>query len=214
MNTVEGIKKIYRGVFPDYPAELIKAIGNPKTLLDIGCGNDSLVKQLPKEVYRVGVDAFEPSLTKSRSKQIHDEYVLADIQKIRGLFPPKSFDVVLASDVIEHLTKTEGEQLLLDMERLARHKVIVFTPNGFLSQGEFENNQHQLHKSGWEENDFKKRGYEIIGINGLRLLRGEFASLKFRPRWVWQVISDLSQLAVRGCPKWAFQLLATKKVSG
>ena len=60
--------------------------------------------------------------------------------ELAELFPPTSFDVVVAVDVLEHLERTDGFDLLEAMEQLARQRVVVFTPNGFVAQGAREGN--------------------------------------------------------------------------
>ena len=205
------VSNLYYRILPDYRVELKKAIGDCKTLLDVGCGSSSPIKSFSNKLYCVGVDAFEPSIEKSKKEQIHNKYYKMDVLEIGKNFKPKSFDCVLASDLIEHLTKEEGFKLLEMMEKIAKKKVIVFTPNGFLSQGEYDNNPWQVHKSGWTVDEIKKRGYKIIGINGWKPLRGEFASVKFRPKLLWVIISDITQVFVRNNPKKAFQILCVKE---
>ena len=213
----QSIKKVaaavYRKIFTDYPKELEKAVGNCKTLLDIGCGENSPVRQFSKKLYCIGVDTFEPSIRKSKAEGIHDRYYKMNILKIGERFRLNSFDCVLASDLIEHLTKTEGLKLLGMMEKIASAKVIVFTPNGFLPQHGYDNNPFQLHKSGWTVGEMKKLGYRVIGINGWKPLRGEQASIKLRPKLFWQIISDLTQLLTRNRPEKAFQILCVKTAS-
>jgi len=76
----------------------------------------------------------------SKKKQIHNEYILADLRKLE--FKPKSFDAILCLEVIEHLTKEEGHDLIKKMEKWARKKIIITTPNGY------DCNPFQTHKSG------------------------------------------------------------------
>ncbi|MBI3037327.1 class I SAM-dependent methyltransferase [Candidatus Woesearchaeota archaeon] len=237
-------RSIYRKIFPSYGKELEKAVGSCKTLLDIGCGENSPIKQFSHRpasakqiglspiahsahrgiepmrrgseaasIYSVGVDASLPSIQKSKKESIHNRYFRANVMNIGERFKPDSFDCVLASDLIEHLTKTEGLKLLGMMEKIASVKVIVFTPNGFLPQQGYDNNPFQLHKSGWTVDEMKKLGYHVIGINGWKPLRGEQASIKLRPKLFWQIISDLTQLLTRNRPEKAFQILCVKSVN-
>jgi hypothetical protein len=57
------------------------------------------------------------------------------------------------------------------MENVAKKKIIIFTPNGFLRQDEYDGDKLQIHKSGWTVDEFKKLGYEVKGINGWKPLR-------------------------------------------
>jgi SAM-dependent methyltransferase len=181
------------------------------TLLDIGCGGGSPVKRFKQHLnYSVGVDAFLPSLWRSKSKQTHSEYVQANIQDISKIFLPKSFDCVLAFDVIEHLTKEQGTQLIDDMETLATRKVIIFTPNGYLPQKEVDGNPYQIHLSGWEVEEMKQWGYRIKGIHGYKLFLGEYSEPKWRPKLLWKSLSILTQRWVENRPNHAFQLFCVK----
>lgn len=207
---VAFLKKIYRKLFPNYENELNWAIGNSKSVLDVGCGFPSPIQKFSSRFYSVGTDIFLPSIEKSRAARIHSDYVQADVMDIDKHFPPNSFECVLASDLIEHLPKEQGDNFLKKVEDIAEKRIIIFTPNGFLPQQSYDNNPWQEHKSGWSVEDMEKRGYEVIGINGWKPLRGEFVKLKYRPRFFWQIVSDFTQLYTRKNPKAAFQILCIK----
>ncbi len=204
------LQKIYYRIFNNDEVELEKSLEGCRSLLDIGCGSNSPIKSFSKKFYCVGVDAFLPSIEKSKKQGIHDKYYNINVLDIGEKFEPNSFDCVLASDLIEHLTKEEGIDLLNMMERIAKNKIVIFTPNGFLSQGEYENNRWQIHKSGWTAQEMEKRGYRVIGINGWKPLRGEYAELRFCPKLFWLLISDITQIFVRNRPAMAFQILCVK----
>jgi hypothetical protein len=119
---------------------------------------------------------------------------------------------VISLDVIEHLERGDGMKLMDTMEKIARKKIIVFTPNGFLPQNAYDGNEWQIHKSGWSVKEMRKLGYKVIGINGLKWLRGEKSVLKFRPVLFWKIVSDFTQLVVKRKPGWAFQILCTKNL--
>lgn len=114
--------------------------------------------------------------------------------------------------VIEHVDKQDGNKLIDNMEASA-DKVIIFTPNGYLAQDKelVKRNPWQEHLSGWSVADFKKRGYKVYGVNGLKILRGERANIVWKPRIFWFIISELSQWIAVFFPRLAFQLLAVKK---
>ena len=121
---------------------------SPTSLLDVGCGANSPIKRFSSKIPRtVGVDGFLPSIQKSRTLQIHREYIHGELMSSLANIPSKSFDVVIAMDVIEHFEKEQGWIFLGELERIASKRTIVFTPNGFLHQGEYDENPHQLHRS-------------------------------------------------------------------
>jgi hypothetical protein len=74
-----------------------------------------------------------------------------------------SFDVIICSDVLEHLTKKDGHILIREMLRVASKQVIVFTPLGFMPQHMdspgidpwgFSEVELQTHLSGWDPEEF------------------------------------------------------------
>jgi len=189
------------------------ALGSARTVLDVGCGSSSPLSLLDRRFdHSVGVDGFAPSLEMSVARHIHDEYVQVDLLEISQRFDNRSFDCVIAIDVIEHFEKQKGVELLKKMERIAKERVIVMTPNGYLSQVEHSGNIHQRHLSGWQEKEMREMGYNVIGVHGWKSLRGEFAAPRFRPYALFNILSHLSQPFVRNRPGQAFHLLCIKDV--
>ena len=205
------IKKIYNKIFPQYINELEKVIDDCKNVLDLGCGSDSPIRSFSHKFYSVGLDIFKSNIIRSKQKNIHNKYYLMSVLDIDKRFKENQFDCVLASDLIEHLTKEDSEKLIKKMEKIAKKKVIIFTPNGFLPQKAYDNNKWQEHKSGWAINEMRNKGYKIRGINGLKFLRKEHAELRFKPYIIWKIISDITQFFVRNNPKHAFQILCIKE---
>jgi len=158
----------------------------------------------------VGIEANPPALAESRRNRIHDEYIEGDARRVE--LPPASFDAVMMIDLLEHLEPADGLALLGKAQRLARKKVIVFTPNGFVRQDEYGGNPLQVHRSGWTVEDLRGRGYRLYGIGGLKALRGDLA-IPRRPRVVTRPLANLTQPAVYRHPKHAFHLLAVKTLS-
>lgn len=207
---IGALKSIYHKVFPPYEYELEKAIGDCKTLLDLGCGYPSPIRAFSKKYFSVGVDLFEPDIEKSKKEGIHNKYVELGVMEIGRHFKEDSFECVLASDLLEHLDKEDGERLITTMENIASKKVVIFTPNGFVSQPGYGGNPWQEHKSGWTSEEMGSKGYRVVGINGLRSLRKEFAQLRLSPKVIWQPISDITQLIVKHAPRLAYAILCVK----
>ncbi len=184
---------------------------SPESLLDVGCGSNSPIQRFSSKIPKtVGMDGFLPSIEKSRAKNIHRQYIEGDLLQSLASTKSKSFDIVIAMDVIEHFEKDQGWKFLGELERIASKRVIVFTPNGFLPQGEYDDNPNQLHRSGWEIKEFIDRGYAVFGVNGLKWLKGEYGAPRFKPRWLANRISDYTQFITYSRPSLAFQLLAVK----
>lgn len=215
------LKKIDRMIFSSLSDHFIQTLerectgrGDCKTLLDIGCGKCSPIYRFSTKIdYTVGVDVFEPAIEESKKLKIHNEYKTIECKGIDSAFQKDSFDCVCALDLIEHLSKEDGLKLIDSMERIARKKVIIFTPNGFLFQGIHDNNPYQQHLSGWEVDEMKAMGYRIIGIGGFKFLKGEVAKIKWRPEFFWRRISLLSQIIVTNRPNLAFAILCIKDLN-
>lgn len=183
-----------------------------ETILDVGCGDNSPLSLLSKKYDMTGVDGFKKWLEKSRKKKIHDDYVRLDVRKLPSKFKRKSFDAVIALDVIEHLPKDQGFKFLKDLESIARKVVILNTPNGFIDQHNEENKLDE-HLSGWSIKDFKSQGYKVLGVYGFKPLRGEYGRLRIQPRVFWGIVSLLSHyLVAKNHPKYSFSLMAIKKI--
>ena len=209
----ELLKRWHHRFLPSYERELERAVGDCKTLIDLGCGYPSPIRSFSSRLHTVGVEAFASDLERSRAEGIHNDYREMDVLKVGDHFAKDSFECVLASDLIEHLTKEQGQELIEMMEALARRRVIIFTPNGYLPQTAHSGNPWQEHKSGWSVSEMREAGYRVIGINGWKPLRTERARIRFKPAFFWRLVSDLTQLFVRRRPESAFQILCVKDLA-
>jgi len=187
--------EIIKMVFPDIPfatfGVLLKdELKDCESILDVGCGDNSPLRMIARKKELVGIDGYAGAINKSKKAGIHQKYIKMDIKDIGKKFKPKQFDAVVALDVIEHLKKKDGYNLLKQMEKIARKKVIVFTPNGFLPQID-KVNLLQEHLSGWDTKDFKAREYKVFGAKGLKIFRKN-AELRFKPKVISGILSEMS----------------------
>jgi SAM-dependent methyltransferase len=213
------LRKIDKFIFSSFIDEYYSLLdreldGQIESVLDVGCGDSSKMQRFARRLkYSVGVDNFEPRLLQGASASVYREYKKLNILDIGKHFEPRSFDCVMALDVIEHLKKEDGYRLLEMMERIARKKVLIFTPNGFLEQQAYDGNPLQVHLSGWDVDEMQSRGYRIVGVNGIKILRGDRTRIKWWPEFFWFRVSLISQLLVRQKPRWAFQILCVKNLN-
>lgn len=198
----------------DYPyyGLLSWELRSMQSVLDVGCGSNSPLVKVRKHFYSVGVDIHRPSIVVSRRQKIHDEYKIGNVFDINRFFKKQSFDAVVALDLIEHLPKEKGRKLLVKMIKLAKKKVILLTPNGFIQQIPYDGNEFQRHLSGWTIEDFKRFGFRVYGMRGLKWLRGEYATITWKPWLFWAAISTLSELLVFFIPQLANQLFVVKDI--
>lgn len=153
-----------------YMKLLRDGIGDARTILDLGCEDGRLLDLLSngKKWKVTGVDLFAENVSLASKRKIFVKAIKGDVVKVSRQLVKKGekFDVVFCSQVIEHIDRKEGEELLSMVDKLAKKKIIMGTPRGFMEQPHafLGNNPHQVHKSGWSEDDFHKRGYKVFGI--------------------------------------------------
>ena len=183
------------------------------SVLDVGCGSDSPLVRIKKFFTSHGIDAHRPSILKSKDKKIHDNYTVGNINNLRSHFKRKSFDAIIALDVIEHFPKEDSYKLIEEMEKIAKKKVILLTPNGFYPQDGYDSNPYQIHKSGWSSRDLKQLGYKVYGLRGFKYLRGNYATIKYRPWIFWGILAFISEPLLHFSPKLSYHLFAVKNLN-
>lgn len=152
-------------MFPLEYLLLREAIGLD-SFIDLGCGPHSFTAILPDDIDSVGIDIFDEYLEESKKREIHKRYIKGDLKTLN--LKDKTFDAAILLDVIEHLEREQGLNLLHRAEKWARKKILIYTPNEFTDQYPYDKNPYQLHKSGWNVKDFKDLGYKVYGLKGLR----------------------------------------------
>ena len=194
--------------------------GECRLTLDVGCGGYSQLSRFRPQITTVGLDVFPEAIEKSKSNDSHDQYIIADIltescDKLLANVGGNKFDLVLLYDVIEHVPKREGYELLEKCEQLTSKYVLLQTPNGFLEQGPEFGNEHQRHLSGWFPQELAGLGYRVYGATGTKYLRGYAAGAKYNfPGWMTCDIVLAALLGLRKHTRHAFNLVAIKDVRG
>lgn len=182
------------------------------SVLDVGCGASSPLAYVKANKVTEGIDGYPASIAHSKKNKIHDSYKTGDIRRLGYLYAPKSYDAVIALDVVEHLTRKGGFQLISDMEAIARKKVVVMTPNGFYRQEDIDGNKLQVHQSGWRVTDFERLHFKAFGIRGLKWLRHEHATLRLKPWFFWGLVSFVSEPILMIFPALSYQIFAVKNI--
>lgn len=158
-NTVKAIFE-KAGLWPWAEGEIV-------SVLDAACGLSLKSKYIPAQI-RVGVDIHEEYF-KHIESDVPYAVLKYDIRKLEDIFIPKSFDIVIALDVVEHLEKEESLNMMRQCEAIARKAVIIETPKGYIPQNidiqGHGGDEWQTHRSGWEPEEFEKLGYKTIVRN-------------------------------------------------
>jgi SAM-dependent methyltransferase len=134
------------------------------SILDVACGLSLKSKFIPAQI-RVGVDIYDKYFDHIEAEV---PYVVMkyDVRKLNEIFVPKSFDLVIALDIIEHLEKQESLDMIAQCEKIARKGVILETPNGYIPQNldilGHGGHEFQTHRCGWDPAELEKLGYKVI----------------------------------------------------
>lgn len=141
-----------------------KAIKETDVVMDIGCGIAPMNYFRPKlhllvEPWKEYSDILAYRHAGDKSVVILRTGALEALQ----LLGDNSVDSIFLLDVIEHMEKGVGHQVLREAERVAREQIVVFTPLGFMPQHVEDGTADgwglggatvQEHLSGWEPTDF------------------------------------------------------------
>jgi SAM-dependent methyltransferase len=171
-----------------------------ETIIDFACGFGtwghtirSMIIQGGDKAYIVGCDVFKPFLVKNKKYNPYDDLVLCDAHYLP--FQNKCANVVLCFEMIEHMDKSSGYTFLSDLDNLAKDRLVLSTPNGYMEQDNAGELQFEEHKSFWLDKDFQQNGFCVkkfgMGINleftfrNLRItnVMDKIDRLRSRNRW-------------------------------
>jgi 2-polyprenyl-3-methyl-5-hydroxy-6-metoxy-1,4-benzoquinol methylase len=175
---MEHVPEYHRFVLREIPDLLSGARGqnDELTVLDCGAGRGvwgSLMRgiRIGEKGTIVAVDVYRPFLKFLKHFSTYDDAALSDVGSLP--FKDRAFDVVLASEVLEHLPKQNGLKFLQEVERVCKGKIILTTPNGAYQLGERMHSHHvesMEHRSGWSVGELRKLGFGVHGI-GFRFFK-------------------------------------------
>ena len=166
-----------------YKTYVASEIDPSESVLSLGCG---VLADIDGVVCRelLGVDIYFPYIKELRKRFAGDtsrRFVHGDLLEIE--WPYQGFDVVVATDILEHLPLDKAIAMLAKMKRWARRMVIVYTPKIFFNNttespdgrcdvlskidndGPYKGlgrNKYQRHQCVVPEEEFLKRGYQIV----------------------------------------------------
>ena len=179
------------------------------TILDAGCGMGIwgylLKVSRQASVRLVGIDLALPYLSFVKQRNVYDALVRGDLTRLP--FQDKTFDYVLAVEVLEHLPKNQGRKFVSELERCCRKKIILTTPNGFRPQ-EVPGVITEKHLSGWTVDELRSFGFTVRGI-GNRILPFNEDRIA-----LWALLHFISTPMAQVVPAIAENLIAVRLVEG
>lgn len=124
-------------------------------MLDLGCGMGKygrMVKDWCPGSERTGVDIVGEYLTRFALHEVYQRFVASDICAFVESEPDSFWDLVVLGDVIEHLPKSKGIDLIHRLSYMASNIIVVY-PDGY-RQGALEGQESERHISRWSPSDF------------------------------------------------------------
>lgn len=110
------------------------------------------------EVGIYGVEAFKEYT--ERFQWLHLLYDEIFVGPMQDVLPEleKPYDLVIAGDVLEHVTKAEGLEVLKHLWRLSRRRLILSLPigNRWLHNSIVCGNEFEAHRGAWEEGEAER----------------------------------------------------------
>ncbi|WP_457642103.1 methyltransferase domain-containing protein, partial [Persephonella sp.] len=94
-----------------------------KTILDAGCGSGTLTNFFDSKKYDItGIDISDTALEYFKHKKVKGS--------ISNLpFEDNSFDLVICSDVLEHIPEKEFDQSIKELKRVSKKYILIISPN-------------------------------------------------------------------------------------
>ena len=200
---------------------VLRVIGSDvHTILDLGCGDGAFMMDLcgGKNWDITGIELHKPSLSKAKKFGIYNKLLSGDITNMPKDVISKKYDVVFSSQTLEHLNKLEGKKALKTWEKLARKKLVVTTPEGFIEyepiEAKQENNKLQKHLSGWNYDEMLNLGFSVRG-QGAKFIYAKNGIAPKYPKllFVWMAFSFIVAPLIYFFPKLAIYMVACKKYS-
>lgn len=181
-----------------------------QTVLDLGCGSQPYVGECPNIEKVIGIDASYEACFKARNAKKYSSVAQSLLPNLP--FQSRSVDAVTLLQVVEHLSKDRASFLIEEAEKMARRRVIITTPNGFVEQEAYGDNSFQEHLSGWTVEDFEERGYQVWGLEGPKIVRRNGTAECLPPQRMLSVLSSFGMFEgyLKSRPQHAFQLMAVK----
>lgn len=136
---------------------------------DLGCGkgiNGFLIRisRYLQGAKLIGVEINNDYIDFCKEFNIYDQIIKKRLPSLP--FQNKSIELILCTEVIEHLTRKDGIKLLDEIDRTCNRRVIITTPNMYFKT--MPGDPDDRHLSLWTIQDFKSRGYKVYGL-GLKM---------------------------------------------
>ncbi|MFC1961741.1 class I SAM-dependent methyltransferase [Chloroflexota bacterium] len=153
---------------------ILRLVGKNRMVLDVGCGDGHLAIACAlkhNNVVALDISKVAIELANTRNDRGQVEFQVGDAKSLP--FKEKSFDVVIAKDVIEHMPTKHADMHFQEVWRVLREngRYIMFTPPKLL--GDFSGGAHlELYGLADLILVLRREGFRIKVINPLLFVMG------------------------------------------
>lgn len=152
---------------------------NPfKKYLDIGSGAGKygkMIKKLFPNAQVIGIEAEKDYIKKYKTEKVYDQMINCRVEDFIKNNPSYTTDIAIMGDLLEHLFKSDGVDLIHYLIYRTKYMVIVF-PSKFVMYN-WRGHPTEAHNSVWNEEDFKQFDYRYFKnqIMNLVIIKGYWA---------------------------------------
>lgn len=198
---------------------LHRKLNRPLKVLDLGAGSGSYWLQADIKEFLLKTNSTVLLMDASSEFDPHAGDLPSNLKRALGIIPQSlsdiqddSYNFVLALDLIEHLSKEEGYQLLYEMDRISSFTTSLLTPNGFSWQPPSVNNKFNAHISKWTSSELKQLGWrKSQGQIGFKKFYGPYGLARYQGR-IFLVLEVVAILKIISFfyPRISFSFFASK----
>jgi len=148
---------------------IVKSV-KPKTVLDVGPGAgkySKLIKGVDPSISIEAVEIDRQYVKDFKLRELYDKIHITSIQQFIETQHDNSYDLIIFGDVIEHLKKSEGVDVLNFFVYRSKH-IIVQWPHGYV-QNTWEGHVHENHIAVWGKSDFANFDFKWYQKDFMRL---------------------------------------------
>lgn len=180
------------------PAEILASAMKRRgvvTMLEVGCGIGGIISQFQGIPHRVGVDINADELALAEVSYPTINFQQVDVTHLRDTFEPGEFDLVFASDVLEHFEKETSNDVLRQMEEVAAMFTAVWSPLGVAGMDDFNathatDGNTMRHRCIITEGEFADRGYATVVFP-------TYWSRYYRPEWTADGLLAIKEIGAK-----------------
>lgn len=112
------------------------------------------------KTYICGLDINEGNWTPVQT-YVYDTLITADLRRWR---PDQTYDLVIATDVLEHIPKDDAWEIVSKFRRNCRHLIVGVPLGSGWARGGHPDNPHEAHVSEWSWQDFSQDAQDWAAV--------------------------------------------------